>query len=144
MTFFPDLSAVGEALNGRRTQAVGWLAAGHGYERGPVPRPFIKKLKSLCARWPESTEALAWPVAAGAHTCELRFLFIPCLARAAGNIGIPNGDVLYMAPEMIGHYCSAHGYLPPPEFIAAVMDCPAFGSEAYRQLVARFRRAASD
>jgi hypothetical protein len=66
----------------------------------------------------------------GVHTCELCGSF-----KAGGNLGVPGDGVLYVAPEMIAHYVSAHGYLPPDEFVQAVSVSPLPGTEEYERAV---------
>jgi hypothetical protein len=73
-----------------------------------------------------------WPVAGGLHTCEFCGFF-----KASGNIGVPAENLLYVAPEMVAHYVDLHGYLPPPEFIEAVMRCPSQGSPEYADAVSQ-------
>jgi hypothetical protein len=43
---------------------------------------------------------------------------------SSAEVRVPgkNGRV-YAAPHMIHHYVVAHGYLPPEEFIQAVLAC---------------------
>jgi hypothetical protein len=45
---------------------------------------------------------------------------------------------------MIAHYVTEHGYLPPPEFVAAVMACPLPGTEEYLAAVAPFANRSSE
>ncbi len=70
----------------------------------------------------------------GPHQCELCHSFM-----ASGNIGVPTGDLLYVAPEMLAHYITAHRYAPPAEFVAALMASPLPGTPEYHDAVARFR-----
>jgi len=72
-------------------------------------------------------------VAAGFHTCELCADF-----RRSGEIFVPSETVLYVAPVMIDHYVRAHRYLPPREFIDAVLAIPTPDSDEYRSLGAAF------
>ena len=53
----------------------------------------------------------------GCHSCDF------CgKALGFGSFGVPAGDKLYYAPDMIAHYVEQHDYDPPAEFIAAVRD----------------------
>ena len=56
-----------------------------------------------------------------------------------GCFAIPAGDLLFVAPDMVSHYVEVHGYLPPEEFVTAVLQTPALGSPQYAALVERFR-----
>ena len=71
----------------------------------------------------------------GFHSCEF------CEnALGVRNLGVPAGDVLFVAPEMVCHYVEQHGYLPPAEFVAAVLASPLPGTPQYTEAVAGFRR----
>jgi hypothetical protein len=48
-----------------------------------------------------------------------------------GNFGVPSGDLLFVAPEMVVHYIEQHGYRPPAEFVAAVFRSPLPDTEDY-------------
>jgi hypothetical protein len=108
-------------------RAVGWLAAGHDFTRGAVDARVVEALAQL------AEEGWVHVHAAGPHLCEL------CrAARDSRNILVPAKDVLYVAPAMIGHYMTAHEYLPPAEFRAAVSACPPPLTDAYFEELARF------
>jgi hypothetical protein len=133
MTHFADLSTTTQIARGPHVRAIGWLSAKYSYPKGPSPEAFIERLRSLCGRWGESVRALDWPIAGGFHTCELCNDF-----RAAGNFGVPAGAALFVAPEMVAHYVEKHGYLPPQEFIDAVMVSPTPGTADYADAVKLF------
>ena len=66
----------------------------------------------------------------GMHQCEI------CDDEGdSGDIAIPSGDVLFVAPTMIVHYVRVHGYLPPVDFVRAVLACPAPTTAAYADAV---------
>ncbi|WP_146209646.1 hypothetical protein [Vitiosangium sp. GDMCC 1.1324] len=44
---------------------------------------------------------------------------------------IPSAHHLFIAPELIVHYITAHGYRPPDTFIEAVLACPPQKSPEY-------------
>ena len=135
MTWIPDLSRQAYLASGDHVRAVGWLDARHTYPRGTVPAEFLARLKEFARRWGDSTEELGWPVFAGVHTCELCDDF-----HAPGNFGVPAGEILFVAPEMVAHYVERHGYTPPAEFIDAVLSAALPGTEAYAAAVNRFRK----
>jgi hypothetical protein len=68
--------------------------------------------------------------AAGGRSC--------CLSSAAGNVSVPAGAVLFVAPEMVAHYVEKHGYLPPQEFVEAVLAAPLPGTPNYTDAVEPF------
>src|SRR4051812_4866607 len=115
MSWYPDLGTESVIDRGGHIRAVGWLSAAHPFRSGDVPFDFLKRLKELAVRWGESTQALGWGIFMGSHECELCGRFM-----SSGNLGVPSGDVLFVAPEMIPHYVEIHQYQPPDEFIAAV------------------------
>jgi hypothetical protein len=134
MTFYPDLGNETQAAAGVVIRAVGWLHADHPYPRGDVPAAFVDRLQQFADHWAESTQTLGLPMFLGWHDCEL------CSGgpRGSGNFGVPAGDVLFVAPELIVHYVQAHGYAPPRAFIDAVMASPLPGTQEYQAAVAKF------
>jgi len=133
MAHFTDLDTTTQITRGPHVRAIGWLSAKHPYPKGSVSETFRDRLRSFCARWDDSVRALHWPVAGGPHTCELCDEF-----RAAGNFGVPAGAILFVAPEMVGHYVEKHGYLPPKEFVEAVLVAPIPGTSNYADAVKPF------
>jgi hypothetical protein len=130
MSHIPDM----KALDGRAV-AVGWLHPEHPYPRGAAPVEFVARLALFARNWGESIDALGWGAAGGFHECE--FCSKPWASRrfgddvASGTFGVPAGERIYFCPEMILHYVTEHGYLPPAEFVAAVMACPVPGTAEY-------------
>jgi hypothetical protein len=106
---------------------VGWLSRDAEFNRGQTPAGVYERLKEFALD--------PWqPIAAGgSHGCEL------CQhspeARGSANLFIPSGEKIYVTPELIVHYINAHQYLPPDEFCAAVLNCPAMRSMAYKRLL---------
>jgi len=127
MTFYRDLDAC-DYIFGRdlseaatsRLLAVGWLSASKDYVQGHVPQLERYRLETLLET--------AWqPVAfMGFHTCEF------CQqADSIYNLFVPGREVVFISPEGILHYIDVHQYLPPREFLSAVIECPEMGSDAY-------------
>jgi len=124
---YPDLATECQVARGARVRAVGWLAEGHVFTRGDVDAKVIPALAQL------RDEGWVHVAAAGPHECEL------CRgAREARNILVPAPDVLYVAPAMVIHYIDDHAYRPPPEFVAAVLACPAPLTDEYFAGLRRF------
>jgi hypothetical protein len=134
MSYFPDLGRKSMFAAGEHVRAIGWLHPDYPYTKGKVSAAFVRRLKRFAARSGESASALCLVLAMGFHTCEF------CgKSRGHRNFGVPNDDVLFVAPEMIVHYVKQHGYAPPAEFIAAVLSSPLPGTPEYREIVEKFR-----
>ena len=132
--YFADLGTSTAIAGGPHVRAVGWLAASHPFATGELAPLAGDRVAVYAARWRQSVDALDWPMAAGLHTCELCGAF-----DAGGNFGVPAGDLLFVCPEMLGHYVTAHRYLPPREFVDALAKAPLPGSAEYRDAVRSFR-----
>jgi len=103
---------------------IGWLDNQHDYPKGKLPQEFIERLWLFC----NNPVCGTW----GYHECEL------CLHPTFGvdvsyngaklHLGsaeirvIGKGGTLYAAPDFIFHYVTVHDYLPPQEFIEAVLN----------------------
>jgi aminoglycoside 6'-N-acetyltransferase I len=125
----PDLT-----VDAGRT-AVGWLDRDHPFPRATADSAFLSRLKEFCRLWGASIKALGWGAMGGAHSCEL------CeKAIGFGSFGVPDGERLFYAPDLIAHYVEHHDYSPPLEFIAAVMNSPLPGTPEYDSAVSRFAR----
>ena len=134
MSWYADLSTTTMIASGPYVRAIGWLSAEHPFPTGSTSPDFLARLKQCCERWGDANDSLQWDLFMGVHECEL---CNSCMA--AGNVGVPAGKLLYVAPEMVAHYVEAHRYAPPAEFIAAVMTAPLPGTTAYHNAVAGFR-----
>jgi hypothetical protein len=115
--------------------AVGWLDKSQPFpQRKPSPE-FLAKLKEFARRYGDSARTLGWGAMGGCHSCAF------CdKALGFGSFGVPAGEKLYYAPDMIAHYVEQHDYDPPAEFISAVMASPLPGTPEYAMAVERFRR----
>jgi len=129
----PDLATRCPFASGDAIRAVGWLEPGYEYRTGRVRAParFLRNIQDLLA---ESHLPSAFPVRVdymGVHTCGF------CRAHYGnGELLVPHGDFVFIAPTMIVHYVQFHGYLPPDEFVKAVNFCPLPSSLEYRQMMA--------
>ncbi|GEM_PF-1768444 len=124
MTYFADLTPYSygpdEGLPGDLN--IGWIAAGMPYTHGSPPEGFITALITCAAR----------PVRLfrGIHTCELCGATDVHFDLEGREVHLGNGEIrvtardgsAWTAPTLVVHYVETHGYLPPPAFIAAVME----------------------
>jgi hypothetical protein len=134
MTFFPDMGTITMVAAGSHVRAIGWLDRDHPFCQGNLPPGFLERLQKFVEKWDESARLLGFGMFAGWHSCEF------CAdGRGTGDFGVPFGDVLFVAPTLILHYVSSHHYLPPADFVTAVMKSPTPGSSQYRVLIRRFQ-----
>ena len=117
MTWYKDLSPIKflGSENPPPLRAVGWLAKDHPFPVGETER---KTYDRLCELLKHPFQPFCY---LGYHNCEL------CQfegERGVANLFVPGQGILYVAPELITHYINAHRYLPPSEFVEAVMKCP--------------------
>ncbi len=140
---------------GDYVRAVGWLSKDRPFPIGDTPEAVIGRLREFVMKSgrtavdvvtgvavPEAGETATtasvgfWlfkVLSPGVHTCEF------CdNCHGAYNFGIPAGDLLWVAPEMIVHYIAEHRYQPPAEFLAALERCPMPGSGEYREAAWKF------
>lgn len=102
--------------------AVGWLENGRVFSTGESPKEFYEKLCEF------SKNPWTFVICAGPHECNL------CQfegATSSQNIFFPHNGKIYVCPKLITHYINNHFYLPPVEFIEAVLACPTQGSVEY-------------
>lgn len=135
VSWYADMGQITMIAAGEFVRAIGWLSDQHPFTTGNVPPEFLARLKIFCEKWQDGLIPLNWPIFMGCHTCEL------CgRRRSDGNIGVPAEALLYVAPDMIAHYVEVHNYLPPAEFIEAVLNAPLPGTSEYAHSVTRFRQ----
>ncbi len=99
---------------------IGWLDAQHPFPiyEGPAPR-WVEQLE-------EYVLAHLCTVTRGVHSCE----FCPPGSKApsashevvigSAEIAVQGTSVVYRAPSLVAHYCRAHRYQPPEDFVNAV------------------------
>jgi hypothetical protein len=127
MTWFDDLSPCdyfGPEFAEYLT-AVAWLDDAHPITTGQVGQSVYDRLIEF-ARDPWHPPAV--PITVGVHQCELCLYDRPV---GKGNLFIPSESTLYVCPELVVHYMSAHRYRPPEEFCDAVRRCADMGSMDY-------------
>jgi hypothetical protein len=122
MTYIPDLTAWSTHL------AVGFLSARHHFPRGRCPHGALDAICELIVPAAENGSR-------GLHPCE----FCPTGSESWRTIEygekvlrLGNAEILvprrdrgyYLAPTLIAHYIVEHEYLPPSEFLEAVLALP--------------------
>jgi hypothetical protein len=148
MAWYADLSHCGyfDGVPGWDTsalRAVGWLSSAEQFAMGQVSEEIFAKLCGLLRN--------PWGLMdfMGHHACELCTTHSPrSFVYRGASILVGNGEVfvpwercILVAPSLVLHYIDAHQYLPPTEFLSAVLRCPEMGSREYLQAL---REAGAD
>ncbi|MGW3563375.1 DUF7919 family protein [Streptomyces sp. NPDC000941] len=131
MTHYADLSpyayTTGSVPEGVEAVSVGWLEPGEAFPRGAVPEEFVQALALLC-RDDRHMVMRGW------HHCGLphppgedEYPAVIHVGQDRVSLGSAEVRVVgrdgrwLIAPNLVHHYITAHSYLPPEEFIEAVM-----------------------
>jgi hypothetical protein len=134
MSYYPDMGMKTMIDEGEHIRAVGWLHQSIPYVQGDVTATFLERLRDFVRLCEPSRDALGWGIIMGPHCCE----FCDNCMRGA-NFGVPDGPILFVTPSMVDHYIEVHRYLPPADFISAVLRSPLPDTPAYRLAVEPFR-----
>jgi hypothetical protein len=126
--YYPDLTPYDYGMTEHKDALnVGWLEEGKPFTTGDFPEKsqLLEKLKT----WPIENKYRGW------HSCEfcdpyerkidstgeMGTFIVPDRNGNGEYIAKYNGKV-YAAPTLVAHYIAAHNYLPPKEFIEAVIN----------------------
>jgi hypothetical protein len=105
------LSSISEFFN-TNSVAVGWLESSNPFPKGTTTAIFREKLYRLCRNPVRLTRGFY--ICPFCHWNEV---------RGNGEIHVIGCEgVVYVAPLLIWHYIAEHDYLPPNQFIQAVMN----------------------
>ena len=137
MTYFADGTPYDYFSSESPLVCVGWLGEGQTFETGACPPGFLDRLAWFCVNQNDRATR-------GIHYCEIcsndetkqdtefgggEFQSAISLHRAdqtrllgTAEITIDAGERIYAAPNLILHYVAGHFYLPPEDFVRAVMD----------------------
>ncbi|MEM9776300.1 MAG: hypothetical protein AAF902_17110 [Chloroflexota bacterium] len=119
--------------------AVGFLSRKFKFQTGKPPAGFLEKLRSFCH--PDVTVC---------HThgkrkspfdnkhIELDVNGTPTTLGGA-EIRVIGTEDIFAAPDLVYHYVVDHNYLPPQEFIDAVLNGPQPNSAEFRALIKTLR-----
>ena len=115
MAFFIDLSPHTYSSNcGPENLNIGWLDDGNSFPTGAAAPRFETALAKLC-EFPISLHK-------GVHQCWF-CLQLHRIVEGNGQIRVEGKSGLwYVAPTMVHHYVTHHEYLPPREFVVAVLE----------------------
>jgi hypothetical protein len=119
--------------------AVGFLTRKYPFETGKVPPKFLQKLLPFCH--PSKTVCQAPRTqnsALGGKQIEVE-IGGDKVTLGGAEIRIIGEEDIFAAPDLIYHYVADHHYLPPEEFIQAVLTGPAPDSAEFRALINTLR-----
>jgi hypothetical protein len=115
---------------------VGWLSCEHPFQTGEVSDVFLRTLRrsisspviipeysemgfhecEFCSPREEGESVGAWVLGNRAPPRNMRGLM------GTGELWVPSAsDLVYVAPVLVAHYVEVHSYLPPQEFMDAVV-----------------------
>jgi len=109
--------------------AVGWLERGHDFTSGNIDKEIYDR---LCELFQDPFQP---GIFAGPHMCDLCQWQFSEKFGGVHNLFVPNGETIFVCPELILHYIDAHWYEPPASFCEAVMACPPIRSMDYKKLL---------
>ncbi|MQS09804.1 hypothetical protein [Streptomyces alkaliphilus] len=132
MSYYPDLSPYhylpSTVPEGVVALNVGWLSWRRPYPKGKSPGSFVEALERLCKN---NTTAKT----RGLHSCRLFRGFKPSCGKVSletdtGPITLGSSEIRVVtgkgewliSPDLVFHYVTRHDYLPPEEFMKAVME----------------------
>ncbi|MBZ4322285.1 DUF7919 family protein [Streptomyces huiliensis] len=107
---------------------IGWLDETKEFPRGTAPDGFTEALSRLCLRAPHA-KTRGWHACALPHdvpgtnspvtvTADGRTLML-----GTAEVRVVSADGVWLAaPDLVLHYVTDHGYLPPADFIEAVLS----------------------
>lgn len=107
----------------KKLLAIGWLNREDDYPKGGknISIQFIKKLQDIFQQ-----NKFKGGKIRGFSACKVCVKIYPnfegCQYLGSCKLWIPQNDIIYVMPDFIIHHVSEHDYLPPKEFIKAVLD----------------------
>ena len=129
MAYFKDLTlyCYGGKTEIENARNIGWLSIEQEYAKGACSLEFITALKGL-AKTPTNLYR-------GVHYCEFcpPMITKPIKDRIVHEVvrDCPSGNgeihvkgsegVMFVAPVLLVHYVAEHNYLPPEQFVSAVL-----------------------
>jgi hypothetical protein len=112
--------------------AIGWLEHPHHFNIGPTLPSLVSKLQILVQQTRDTFAHYNFRGGMFCSICKSEGLNSPGPIWSQENIFVPGDGIVYVAPGGIVHYVEAHSYLPPREFIDAVLRCPDCSSSEFR------------
>lgn len=132
MSYFPDLSLYRYVSTPYGpTFSIGWLEAGYDYPKGQVPIPFLRKLNHYLSDSRKYGiyftrgffESTLPPVEANFEEIYIREIpELKAFYGSSSELHVKHKEKYYAAPQYIITYIVKHAYLPPQQFIDAVLE----------------------
>ena len=127
MAYYADLTPYNYSHHSEMELNIGWLQKNQPFEKGETPFLFIEILKNYSEQSFTVHHTRGWH---GCDFCEAEKMSGSREIRIVGADG-----KVYACPELVIHYIESHQYLPPQEFVDAVMSGPIPGSEEYNNVI---------
>ena len=145
--FIPDLelceyhSGAFDAKNwSAPLRAIGWLEHPNPFPTGVAPKELLPKLAEMLEQIHCAYPHYRFRGGMDCSLCGAAHHPFPGPSYFQENIFVPGSDVIYIAPGGIVHYVKTHAYLPPQEFIEAVLGCKDCRSREYREALVASNR----
>lgn len=127
VTYFRDLTeyTYSSHFQALETLNIGWLERSHEFKKKPPTEEFLNFLWDFCS--------ISVARSRGFHFCDICVQSDLVIVERSGKSLILGGAEIrafsksgriYAAPNLIYHYVYTHHYLPPAEFIEAIVDGP--------------------
>lgn len=118
---------------GLQLRAVGWIEQ-PSFPTGPVPQACIVALAAAHSTgvFRDGTRGIHTCTLCGRNMRKVRWGLFPwriLRLKGHGHYLVRRGDTVYMAPELLLHYIREHRYLPPEEFVDAVLHGRLLGAD---------------
>jgi len=111
--------------------AVGWLEQERPFSIGPPPDGLAQKLTTLIAQMRHTFSQEKFRGVKTCSLCEFNGRISPGPIWSQENLFVPGKSEIYLAPGGIVHYVEEHSYLPPVQFVQAVLSCPPCDTRDY-------------
>lgn len=132
----PYRNSPDEMLIGLAPLTVGWLTQKHPFAMGKVPGKFLARL--VLHSQPQ-LRVFAVPTPQRCRLCGELVMLSDGDRLGSAELRIIGETEIYAVPDLIYHYVTAHNYLPPDEFIDAVLHGADPGSLEHHALLNALR-----
>lgn len=139
MTYYKDLSEyMYRSSKEKNIVNVGWIDGEHKYLKGDVTEYFIRALWEYIKYPVNKTRGIHSDIAleGGMKKFVAKYQgYNILLGTAEIRVIDTKNNIVYAAPNLIIHYVINHHYIPPQNFIDAVINGPRPNSDEYRNVM---------